>query len=103
MIEFKLENATMTCIPSKEIVATNVPTMRDLLISRLDEDQTWDSLVLDCSLIETLDSIGVNLIVGLFKKVKANDKQFKVIGCNQPILKVLELFRLNTQFSVEAR
>ena len=103
MIKFARKDKTMICIPKEEIIATNVPAMRDILIVHLDSENFWQELVLDCSGIETLDSIGVNLIVGLFKKAKTANKEFKVIGCNPPIQKVLKLFRLDEQFKVEAR
>ncbi|PCI28417.1 MAG: hypothetical protein COB67_06445 [SAR324 cluster bacterium] len=103
MIKFVKENSTLFCIPQEEIIATNVPAMRDILIAHLDSDDSWEQLVLDCKSIETLDSIGVNLIVGLFKKAKATNKIFSVVGCNSSILKVLKLFRLDEQFQVKAR
>jgi len=93
----------MICIPQEEIIATNVPAMRDILIAHLDSDTSWQELVLDCNNIKTLDSIGVNLIVGLFKKSNALEKTFRVIGCNEAIAKVLKIFRLDEQFEVKER
>lgn len=103
MIEFKQEGTTLICQPQEEAVASNVPAMRDSLIDRLDSDQSWESLVFDCSKIQTLDSIGINLVVGLLKKTKASNKTFKVVGCNEAIVKVFKLFRLNEQFTVEGK
>ena len=103
MITFKEEDNKLICLPEEEIIASNVPPMRDTLIAQLDANDTWQELIFDCEKVETLDSIGINLIVGLFKKAKIADKSFKVTGCNEAIIKVLELFRLNEQFVVEAK
>ncbi len=103
MIQFHEEGAKLFCLPEDEIIASNVPSMRETLIAHLDSNDQWEELIFDCSQVETLDSIGINLIVGLFKKAKAVGKNFKVIGCNEPIVKVLKLFRLNEQFSVEVK
>lgn len=103
MIDFKTDGNKLICIPEVEIIASNVPTMRDALLEKLDADQSWDELVFDCDKIETIDSIGINLIVGLLKKTGSADKAFKVIGCNEPILKVFKLFRLDEQFTVEGK
>lgn len=103
MITFKQEDKKLICLPQEEIIASNVPTMRETLIAQLDSDTSWEELVFDCSQVETLDSIGINLLVGLFKKAKVVEKQFKVVGCNEAIVKVLKLFRLDEQFPVEAK
>ncbi|OGG93665.1 MAG: hypothetical protein A2508_06185 [Candidatus Lambdaproteobacteria bacterium RIFOXYD12_FULL_49_8] len=102
MIRFQSDQERLICIPEQEIIASNVPTMRESLIEKLDADSDWKELIFDCHQVETLDSIGINLIVGLFKKTKATSKGFKVIGCNSSIIKVLQLFRLDEQFTVEA-
>ncbi len=101
MIEFKKEGDSLFCTPKNDIIASNVPEMRDQLISGLDS-QEWEELIFSCHNVKTMDSIGVNLIVGLFKRADAAGKPFKIIECNEPIQKVLELFRLNEKFPVEA-
>jgi len=74
--------------------------MRDRFLAKL-EDLEWDELVVDCNEVDTLDSIGVNLLVGLFKKAETTGNQFKMIGCNDALKKVLNLFRLDQKFTVE--
>ena len=103
MITFKEDGPKLICLPEEEIIASNVPAMRETLIAQLDSNTHWAELIFDCHKVETLDSIGINLIVGLFKKAKVMGNQFKVIGCNPAILKVLQLFRLDEQFPVEAK
>lgn len=103
MIEISLNGDVLTCKPAKDIVASNVPKMRDTLINQLDSNLSWNSLTLDCNDVEKLDSIGINLIVGLLKKTRGLNKKFKVIGCAEAILKVLRLFRLEEQFTIEGK
>ena len=81
----KIKNINqLICIPQREIIATNVPEMPDMLVSQLDNGDEWDELLLDCSRVETLDSIGVNLIIGLHKRAQTENKQFKIVGCHEP-------------------
>ncbi|OGG99401.1 MAG: hypothetical protein A2600_01995 [Candidatus Lambdaproteobacteria bacterium RIFOXYD1_FULL_56_27] len=103
MIQFLSQGEQLICIPQQEIIASNVPAMRELLIERLDAEEGWKELVFDCKAVETLDSIGINLIVGLFKRARVAEKSFKVVECNPAIVKVLKLFRLDEQFTVEAQ
>ncbi|MDT8446252.1 MAG: STAS domain-containing protein [bacterium] len=103
MIEFQVEGDRLVCLPVEEIIASNVPTMRETLIEHLDEAKDWNELIFDCHKVETLDSIGINLIVGLFKRARVAGKEFRVVGCNPAMVKVLQLFRLDEQFPVEAQ
>ncbi len=100
MIEFKTVDDKMICIPKIDIVASNVPEMRDLMLKHIDRKE-WSGLVLDCSNVDALDSVGVNLIVGLFKKAESAGKTFVISKCNEPLTKVLKLFRLDEKFTVE--
>ncbi|MCP4750265.1 MAG: STAS domain-containing protein [Proteobacteria bacterium] len=101
MIKFKKENQTLTCIPEVDIIASNIPGLREALLSHLDGDQEWKELVFDCSRIETMDSIGINLIVNVFKKTDADQKTFRMEGCNESVLNVLKLFRLDEHFTLQ--
>ncbi|MCP4757053.1 MAG: STAS domain-containing protein [Proteobacteria bacterium] len=101
MIKCKKDDDKLVCVPEIDMVASNVSTMRDVLVKQLDSHD-WEELVVDCNEVETLDSIGVNLIVGLYKKAESANKSFKMIGCNGSIIKVLKLFRLGEKFTVES-
>ncbi len=79
MIEFQTVEDKMICIPKIDIVASNVPEMRDLMLKHLDKEE-WNGLVLDCTNVDALDSVGVNLIVGLFKKAESAGKTYGTYG-----------------------
>ena len=102
MIEFIKEDNRLICKITEEIVASKIPEMRNVLATYLDNNQVWSELIFDCSQVRTLDSIGVNFIVGAYKKAHSRDKKFKITGCNEPVAKVLKLFRLDEKFSIEA-
>ena len=102
-MEFKRNQGDVICSLKNELIASNVQEMRDELINYLDSNPNWEKFILDCQDIETLDSIGVNLIVGLYKKALAANKGFEIIGCNEAIFKVLKLFRLDEQFTVKEK
>ncbi|MDH5559914.1 MAG: STAS domain-containing protein [Deltaproteobacteria bacterium] len=103
MIDFTKENKTIICKPTFSVIASNVLEMRNQLIVQLEGDTSWEELVLDCEKVETIDSIGVNLIVGLYKKTHSEKKAFKLINCNESLEKILKLFRLDAQFNMESK
>ncbi len=101
MIEFRTEDKRLICEITEEIVASKIPEMRTVLASYLDGNQSWKELIFDCKRVQTLDSIGVNFIVGAYKKAHSADRHFKITGCNEPVTKVLKLFKLDEKFEIE--
>jgi anti-sigma B factor antagonist len=101
-ILFKSENDKLQCIFLKDIIASAITEMRGLLNVTLDNQQDWNYLILDMTKVEKIDSLGINLIVWLFKMTQASDKDFKIIGCNEKIMRVFRLFRLQEQFTIES-
>jgi len=101
MIEFIVEEEQLICSPLEELSAGNVPEIHGLIIQKLEQSDQWKFLELDCTNVTTLDSVGINLMIGLFKKAKSMDKGFKISNCNEYIIKVMNLFKLDRQFSIE--
>lgn len=101
MIEFRKEESRLICKFTAEIVASKIPEMRTILATFLDNNQAWNELVFDCQQVKTMDSIGVNFIVGAYKKASSSEKKFKITGCNETVAKVLRLFKLDEKFVIE--
>ncbi|MBU3914624.1 STAS domain-containing protein [bacterium] len=100
MFEIRQEESKITYLPGCSIIAQKVPEMRDELIQELDS-RDWEELIVDCNGVTTIDSIGMNFIVGLFKRTKAQEKKFRITGCNQTVKKVLRVFRLDVVLDMD--
>jgi len=103
MIKFIKEGSKIICQPQFSIIASNAMEMRNQLLLQIENDDAWSELILDCDKVEVVDSIGINLIVGLYKKSEDESKKFMVKNCNEPLYKVLKLFRLDEQFILESK
>ncbi len=101
MIEFVVNENQIMCCPLEEITADNASEIRDKIAQELEQNDKWELLGLDCSNLTNLDSIAINIIIGLFKKAKLSDKVFKISNCNESVIKSLKLFKLDQQFVVE--
>lgn len=99
-IRFKTEKNQLLCTFTRDVVASAISQMRDLFNATLDSQTGWDTLVLDMEKVEKVDSLGINLIVWLFRYVKGDDHDFKIINCNDSLMKVFTLFRLQDQFTI---
>lgn len=101
MIEFSRRNDSIICDLPENVVASQIPGMRSRLLSYLEEDSSWNELVFNCLKVQTLDSIGVNFIVGAFKKTNELQKLFRITECNPPVMNVLKMFKLDSKFKIE--
>lgn len=101
MIEFTREDDAIICDLPEKVVASQIPGMRSQLLSFLEENPSWNELVFNCLNVQTLDSIGVNFIVGVYKKTNELQKIFRITECNPPVMKVLKMFRLDSIFKIE--
>ena len=60
-----------------------------------------ESVVLDLSSVGQVDSLGITLVLGLFKSCQKTGAAFSVEGVRPDILRVFKLFNLNRFFSVK--
>ena len=101
MIDFQQNGNRFIYSLTTDMVVSNIPEIRDYLVRDLDGRTDGKELVLDLKQVQTIDAIGVNCVVGLSQKAKRDNLQFEILNCNESILRVFELFRLDKQFSVK--
>jgi stage II sporulation protein AA (anti-sigma F factor antagonist) len=69
-----------------------------------DLDQSWDGstdLVIDCSQVAFLDSMGLRVLVHARQRAVDNGRDFVIADPSQPVLRVLELAGVGELFSVK--
>ena len=103
MISIEQVGSELICIPETGIYASNVQKLRDKIIRIIEDDIGWDCLVINFSQVDAMDSIGINLIVGLFKQLKEDNKKLKITACNDALLNVFRLFKLDKEFVIEGK
>jgi stage II sporulation protein AA (anti-sigma F factor antagonist) len=68
-----------------------------------DLDQAWDAsgdLVIECSQITFLDSMGLRVLVHAMQRATANGRGITLRSPSQPVLRVLELAGIKALFPV---
>jgi anti-sigma B factor antagonist len=84
--------------PKGDLVASTVDPQREAMMKAL---QTADkAVVLDLSDSKQIDSLGITLVLGLFKSCQKSGKAFSIEGVNSDILRVFRLFNLTKFFPV---
>jgi len=92
-LEIKIgENITVSWVQDK------LDQMRELI----DKNNSYDQIVLDMKGVDTIDSVGVNLIIALNKTANQISKGFKVTGLNGKVMNLFRVLRLDQVLTVES-
>lgn len=100
-VRFETQDKTLRCIFEADVIASAIADMRKRFNEKMDDHEQWDEVILDMAQVDKVDSLGVNLIVWLFRMSKGMDAFFKLVGCNKRLVKLFTLFRLQVQFTIE--
>ena len=82
------------------LTANNVPKFNESLEELLKPEETFEALILDLSQIDNIDSVGVTFVISLFKKMKKDEKAFKVSGASDDIISLFKLMKLDQFFEM---
>ena len=86
-------------VVKEDLVASSVTRLRAEMLEAV--EQAGGSVVLDLSAASQVDSLGISLVVGLFKTCQKRGLAFQVEGVNANILRIFELFKLTRHFPVK--
>ena len=84
--------------PQQDLVASTVEALRAAFAKSL--KGATGTLVLDLAQVEQTDSMGITLVLGLFKSCQAKGLGFRIQGANADIQRVFKLFNLTKFFEV---
>jgi len=84
--------------PKGDLVASTVEALREGLLKALEEAD--GPVVLDLGTSRQIDSLGITLVLGLFKTCQQKGLAFSIEGVNPDILRVFRLFNLTKFFPV---
>ncbi len=97
----RMEDRTLVIIPEIDLVASRIEELRDYFTKALGENPDADHVILDAHGVESVDSLGVNLIVGLYRQATAESKTIEIVGAGPNFMKVAGFFRFPSLFPVK--
>ncbi|MCP4107036.1 MAG: STAS domain-containing protein [Desulfobacteraceae bacterium] len=100
-MKIRKENETLFLIPETDLIASSIEELRDYFAQQLGKHSDSSHVVLDVRGIDFVDSLGVNLIVGLYRQVTDKSKTIEIIGASKNFMKVASFFRLTSIISVK--
>ncbi|MGN1401907.1 MAG: anti-sigma factor antagonist [Bacillus sp. (in: firmicutes)] len=88
-IDMKQEESTVQVFISGEIDAYTAPKIRETLFPVAEKEAV--DFIIDLSDVSYMDSTGLGVFVGLFKNVRANERDFKIVGLSDRLKRLFEI------------
>jgi anti-sigma B factor antagonist len=83
-----------------EIDLFTAPKLREQFLAALDDGTTTDRLLVDLTRVSFMDSTGLGVLIGALRRMNERDGRMALVCSEGPVLRVLELTRLNEVFSI---
>ena len=84
--------------PKVDLVASTVEVQRGAMMKALESSQ--GPVVLDLSLVDQIDSLGITLVLGVFKTCQKAGNPFSVEAVKPDLMRVFRLFNLPKFFPI---
>lgn len=95
-----VENNSLELLALSNLVASNLEKQTQVIKDNLEKNQDIELVILNLENVTEIDSMGINLVVGLFKQTQNKKIKFKVINASRPIINLFNLFKLTSYFEV---
>ena len=99
-MQAKLENETICIVPETDLIASSIEELRDFCSEQFKKYSEAQHVILDVTGVDFVDSLGVNLIVGLYRQAVSESRTIEIIGAGKNFMKVATFFRLSSLFKV---
>jgi len=93
------QHEELRLVAEENLTSTHAIVLRHVMQNGLKQTQA-PNVVLDLTHIHEIDSMGMQLIIGLFKSCKEQAKTFRLEVASPHIQSVFRLCKLNTLFTV---
>lgn len=98
-MDSRVEQGILYLIPGTDMVADKFDEMRNFFLNALETDNE-PNVVLDVKGVKVVDSLGVNLIIGLYKELNKSSRTFKIVNACDKFMKVAHFFKFNSLFDI---
>ena len=99
-----IDNEAIYIKMQKDLIAPNISEFKSKIMEFLEEDEESediDEVVINLSEINNIDSMGVTFVVGLYKSVVKDGKNFRIEGCSDDIKQLFKLMKLDEFFDID--
>jgi anti-anti-sigma factor len=83
----------------ENLICQNVYEIQKTLQAQLQDD--CSEVILDLRKVEFIDSMGLKLIIGLYKSCQEKSLELKITGCAPKVHQILSICGLNRYLNIE--
>ncbi len=95
-----VEDNTLYIIPESDLVASKVEELRDGILTELKKEDPAKHVIFNVKSIDIVDSLGVNLIIGVYRQCESVSRSFEIINANEKFIKISNFFKFQDYFKV---
>lgn len=99
-MQITVENGVATCVAENELTVTSVQQMIEATRAVLDGRDDFQTVCVDLSKTQNIDSIGLTFLIGLYKTYSARGKKVKLMGYSSAILDIFKIMRFDELFEL---
>lgn len=98
-----IEDRKLSFHVGEDILSTNVEALANAFRESIESAAgNANQIEVDLSGVETIDSQGLNLLIGLFQECKKKKWGFRVSNCSENVRWLFSIFKLTDVFGVNA-
>ncbi|MBN2221392.1 MAG: STAS domain-containing protein [Vallitaleaceae bacterium] len=83
------------------LTANKISSYSEQLGELLPVSEQYDTCILDLAQTTNIDSAGVTFVINLYKRMKASEKTFSVIGADDDVQNLFRLMKLDRFFDMK--
>ncbi|MED3552421.1 anti-sigma factor antagonist [Cytobacillus praedii] len=100
-IETKEKDQLITVNISGEIDAYTAPKLRESLFQLAEKKESI--IIINLSGVTYMDSTGLGVFVGVFKNIRSNNGQLKLLGLSSRLMRLFEITGLSTIMDISGQ
>lgn len=101
-MEINIEKNIAYCVLNNNLVAANIKELVDILKSKLEgAEANYNSVVIDLTNSESVDSMGITFLIGVYKALAAKEKTVSLKGVSDEMLNLFKIMKLDEIFPLE--
>ncbi|OIO59348.1 MAG: hypothetical protein COZ46_02620 [Verrucomicrobia bacterium CG_4_10_14_3_um_filter_43_23] len=104
MLDYRIENETLTISIPGDISSTNASEVQASIIQIVETKNVWQNkwnhLKIDLTRAEIIDSLGINVLINVQRKVKNRPCDIEIVIASSTILQLLSYTRIDQQMKI---
>mgnify|MGYP006277608363 CR=1 FL=1 len=102
-MDIRKQDDTLYLIPETNLTADRIENLRNEFMDGLNSNPDASTVIMQADYIDKVDSLGINLIIGVYRQVSSESKTFKITGAGETFLKLAGFFQLTKIFTISGR